>query len=68
MKRYKNVGTTPVLDRRMPGDTFDADLPDDLEAFLLRIGALKIISQDVKADDRISKPKPRARVTDADSD
>lgn len=55
MKRYKVVGEQPVLDNRMPGDTFDATLPEDQEAFLLQIGAIKVVSNDPKTDKRLSK-------------
>jgi hypothetical protein len=41
-QRYKVVGTQPVLDHA-PGATFEAKLPEDQEAFLLQIGALKVV-------------------------
>lgn len=39
-KRYKVVGTQPVLDH-MPGEEFTTYIPVDLEAFLFEIGAIK---------------------------
>lgn len=57
MKRYQNTGTQPILDNRMPGETWDGVVPEGVEQFLLGIGALKIISTDVAADKRIHSKK-----------
>ena len=40
-KRYKVVGSAPILDHK-PGDTFEADLDETNESFLIGIGGLAI--------------------------
>lgn len=65
MERYQNVGTQPILGDRMPGDIWDGTIPEGQKQFLLGIGALKIISHDVQADQRIkttktARPKKKA--------
>lgn len=42
MKRYKVVGSSKVLERE-PGEVFSEVIPQPLEAYLLRVGALKIL-------------------------
>ena len=42
MTRYKVVGVQPVLGHQ-PGETFDADIPEDQEAFLKQIGAIQAV-------------------------
>lgn len=54
MKRYTVTGTQPVLGDKMPGETFDGVIPEGEEQFLLGIGAIKIISNDVASDKRIA--------------
>lgn len=44
MKRYRNVGTSPLALKKpsvQPGEEFDADLSSEQENFLTRIGAIK---------------------------
>lgn len=57
MKRFKVIGSEPVLGDKQPGETFDAALPEDQESFLVRIGAIKVISSDIAADQRLSDKK-----------
>lgn len=57
MKRYEVTGTQPVLDNRMPGEKFNADIDPGQEQFLLGIGAIKIISQDAESDKRLAQNK-----------
>lgn len=57
VKRYKVTGTQPVLDDKQPGETFDAVIPESEEAFLLQIGAIRVVSVDTAADKRIGKDK-----------
>lgn len=59
MKRYTVTGDQPVLGDKMPGETFDAVLPEDQERFLVGINAIKVISTDVAADKRIHSPKSK---------
>ena len=47
-KRYKVVGTQPILDHQ-PGQTFTQSIPDDLEAYLLGIGGIKVVEEPKKA-------------------
>lgn len=54
MKRYKVIGSQAVLGDHLPGETFDADLADDQEEFLIGVGAIKVVSTDVKSDKRIN--------------
>ena len=42
-REYKVVGTQSVLEH-LPGATFTANLNSDQEAFLLKIGALEVVS------------------------
>lgn len=42
-KRYKVVGTEPVLDGYQPGEVFEADLSEDQETFLKEIGAIRAV-------------------------
>lgn len=41
-KRYKVVGTQPILEHQ-PGETFEAKIPKDQEAFLIGIGGLEVV-------------------------
>jgi len=59
MKRYSVTGDQPVLDTP-PGATFDAELPEDQEGFLISIGAIKVVSNDPKHDKRIGRNKKQA--------
>jgi hypothetical protein len=57
MKRYEVTGTQPVLGDKMPGEKFDANMDEGQERFLLSIGAIKVISQDVAHDQRFAQNK-----------
>ena len=46
-KRYKVVGTRPILDHQ-PGETFTAEVPADLEAYLIGIGGLAVVGAEEK--------------------
>jgi len=46
MKRYKNVGTSIVLDDKVPGQEFEAELDAATEGFLISIGALEVIRKE----------------------
>jgi hypothetical protein len=54
MKRYKVVGTAPILDHQ-PGETFEAELSANFEAYLTGIGGLAVL-----ADKPKPKPEPKA--------
>lgn len=41
-KRYKVVGTQPIMGHA-PGETFEASIPADKEAFLVQIGGIKVL-------------------------
>lgn len=56
-KRYEVTGTQPVLDNRMPGEKFNADIDPGQEQFLIGIGALRIISHDAEHDQRFAENK-----------
>jgi hypothetical protein len=48
MKTYKHTGTLPIVvagreHEVQPGDTFEATLPLEQEAFLLKAGAIQIV-------------------------
>jgi hypothetical protein len=58
MKRYKVVGPLPILDHQ-PGETFQQEVPADLEKFLLGTGGLAVVSE--------SKPKDEKATKSADS-
>jgi hypothetical protein len=60
-KRYKVIGSQPVLDHQ-PDTTFNADLPEDQERFLVQIGALRVVSND-PASDRRRHPRKNKKVT-----
>lgn len=60
MERYQNVGTQPILDNRMPGEIWNGTIPEGQKQFLVGIGALKVISTDVGADDRLKPSNKRA--------
>jgi hypothetical protein len=60
-KRYKVIGSQPVLDHQ-PDTTFNADLPEDQERFLVQIGALRVVSND-PASDRRRRPRKNKKVT-----
>jgi hypothetical protein len=59
MKRYMHTGTQPILDNRQPGETWDGEMDEGQEKFLVGIGAVKIISDDVTADKRVSPEKAK---------
>ena len=46
-RKYKVVGTQPVLDHQ-PGETFTATLEGDQESFLRQIGAIRVLENDPK--------------------
>jgi len=54
-KRYKNVGTSVILDGKFPGQEFSADLDPADEGFLISIGALEVLSKPQSKDE----PKKR---------
>lgn len=41
-KRYKVVGTAPILEHQ-PGETFEAELFEEQEKFLVGIGGLEVV-------------------------
>jgi len=43
-KRYKVIGTQPILDHK-PGKIFTAEIPADQEEFLVGIGGLKVLAE-----------------------
>jgi hypothetical protein len=43
-KRYKVVGTAPILDHK-PGEVFEANLFDEQEEFLVGIGGLEVVTE-----------------------
>jgi hypothetical protein len=43
-KRFKVVGTQPILDHR-PGEEFSAVLPKDQEQFFVDVGGLEVIKE-----------------------
>ena len=47
-KRYKVVGSAPILDHK-PGETFEADLDETNESFLVGIGGLAVVDEAVDA-------------------
>lgn len=47
-KRYKVVGTQPILDHQ-PGEEFSAVLPKDQEKFLVDIGGIEVIKEKATA-------------------
>lgn len=73
-KLYKNVGAEPILDDRQPGETFEANLPEDQEAYLKQIGALRVVSRKPKnkklsmesAADRLAEEQEAAKRTPTD--
>jgi hypothetical protein len=62
MKRYKVVGTAPILDHQ-PGETFEQTIPADLEKYLIGIGGLAIVGGKAKSDN-----KSKATVTHYNAD
>ena len=47
-KRYKVVGSAPILDHK-PGETFEADLDETNESYLVGIGGLAVVEATVDA-------------------
>lgn len=47
-KRYKVVGSAPILDHK-PGETFEADLDETNESYLVGIGGLAVVDETVDA-------------------
>ena len=67
-KTYKVVGTAPILDHQ-PGETFEADIPDEQADFLVSIGGLEVVkAAEVKppevAPAKVPAPKPIVRDAD----
>ena len=60
LKRYKVTGVQPV-EGHAPGESFDADLGDDKEKFLLGIGAVRVVSNDPTSDKRMASDAPKSR-------
>lgn len=56
-KRYEVVGTQPVLEHQ-PGEKFTADVPADLEEFLVGVGGLKVLGD---AKPKLEYGSPRRR-------
>jgi hypothetical protein len=41
-RRYKVIGSQPILGH-LPGESFEADIPEDQEAFLKQIGGIRAV-------------------------
>jgi len=59
MGHYKVIGTQRVLEHD-PGEEFDEDLTDDLEAFLIESGSLE---KDPEKQPPEPEPEPEPEVT-----
>jgi hypothetical protein len=67
-RRYKVIGSQPILGHA-PGETFAANLPDDQEAFLKRIGGLqdapKAKANPDKASERLADEQEQEKRTES---
>lgn len=59
MKRYKNVGTSIVLDDKAPGQEFEAELDAGTEGFLISIGALEVLERKQQPQQQPSQQQQR---------
>ena len=58
MPRYKVTGTQPILNHQ-PGETFEAKIPTDREAFLIAIGGITVVDEP-KPVDKATKSADRS--------
>lgn len=55
--RYKVIGTQPILEHQ-PGETFEANVPRNLERFLIGIGGLEVLKDAPAKGKGDGPPKP----------
>jgi hypothetical protein len=62
-KRYKVIGSQPVLGH-LPGETFEANIPEDQEAFLKQIGGIRAVGGTPPSDPTAGVDAAAERLTE----